>query len=80
MSLTLPFGGRSLLRRQQQDSVFQAFPPPLRQPRLRFLRAFTSPSPAALIALEVTAVHSPGDEEGDRLIQVHRDFPSAATR
>ncbi|MCH8923027.1 MAG: hypothetical protein IIA67_07760 [Planctomycetes bacterium] len=80
MSPTLPFGDRALLRRQQQDVVFQSFPSPLSQSRLRLLVAFTSPSPAALVALKVTAVYSPGNEERNRFVRVHRNCPSAATR
>jgi hypothetical protein len=71
MSLTLLFHNHALFRRQQDHVVFQAFPMPMRESRLRFLLTLTAPSPAMFVTLKVSAVYRPRDEEGNRIIRVH---------
>jgi hypothetical protein len=66
--LALRFHNRALFQRQQDDIVFQSFPTPLRQSGLRRLIALSPSSPATLITLQMRAVHSPRNEEGDGFI------------
>ena len=71
VSLALFFQDYTLLRRQQEHVVFQTFSVPLCESRLRMLVALTSPPPATFVSLKMSAVHGPGDEEGNWII-IHR--------
>jgi hypothetical protein len=62
----------ALLRRQQNDIVFQAFATPLFETWLRELLAMTPPAPATLISLKVSSIYGPRDEVGYRIVRVHR--------
>ncbi len=71
VSVALGFDEQSLFEIQEDDGMIQACAMPLLKSSLRRLVAVSAPSPAAFVALQMSAIHGPGDEEANRVISIH---------